>query len=146
MSETNFVTESPLKMMKDAFYFTLKVLFCSKDNYFFCLNFWIMQKNSLIRKLISKFITPPAEKQTIALHILSNISRSKGNQAMKVCPLIEYETRNILFEKLCTKRGGKTIPRPYSEKSKFTISLNQESKLLYSLFLMYAKLKAIEIY
>ena len=30
----------------------------------------------------------------IAIHILPNISRSKGNQAMKFGPLIENNTRN----------------------------------------------------
>ena len=29
-------------------------------------------------------------KQTIAIHILPDISRSKGNQAMKLGQLIEY--------------------------------------------------------
>ena len=37
-------------------------------------------------------------KQTIAIHILPNISRSKGNQAMKFGRLIEYNTRNIFLK------------------------------------------------
>ena len=49
-------TESPLKMMKNAFQFTLKALFVLK-----ILKFWSFGhvKNGLIRKmrLISKFIT-----------------------------------------------------------------------------------------
>ena len=49
-------TESSLKMMKNAFYLTLKALFVLK---IFCLDFLVMRKNSLIRKinLISKFVT-----------------------------------------------------------------------------------------
>ena len=42
-------------------------------------------------------------KQTIIVHILPNISRSKGNQAMKFGQLIEYNVRNILLQKSCRK-------------------------------------------
>ena len=34
--------------------------------------------------------------QTNTIHILPNISRSKGNQAMNFCQLIEYNMRKIL--------------------------------------------------
>ena len=37
--------------------------------------------------------------QTIAIHILSNISQSKDNQTMKIEQLIEYN-RNIFLQKL----------------------------------------------
>ena len=33
-------TESPLKMIKNAFYFTLKTLFCSQVIYHVVLTFW----------------------------------------------------------------------------------------------------------
>ena len=32
-----------------------------------------------------------------AMHILSNISRSKTNQTMKFGQLLEYEMRNVFF-------------------------------------------------
>ena len=64
-------------------------------------------------------------KQTIAIHILPNISRSKGNQAMKFGQLIEYNMRNIFLEKSYTKCGGETSPKPFSKKSKLSISLGQ---------------------
>ena len=35
----------------------------------------------------------------MALKILTNISRSKGNQAMKFSQLVEYDIRNIFLEK-----------------------------------------------
>ena len=55
-------------------------------------------------------------KQTIKIHVLPNISRSKGNnQAMKFGQLIEYNTRNIFLEKSYTKYGGETIPRSFSK-------------------------------
>ena len=42
--------------------------------------------------------------QTIPVHILPNISRNKGNQAVKFRPLIEYNMRNILVEKAYRKK------------------------------------------
>ena len=55
-------------------------------------------------------------QKTIALNILPNISRSKGNQVMKNGQLIEYSTRNIFLENSCPKYCGKAIPRPFSKK------------------------------
>ena len=52
--------------------------------------------------------------------------------------------RNTFLEKSYTKCDGETSSRPFSEKSKLSISLNQQAKVLYGLFLLYAKLKAIE--
>ena len=37
-------------------------------------------------------------KQIIGIHILPNISASKGNQLMKFGQLIEYNMRNIFLE------------------------------------------------
>ena len=75
------------------------------------------------RRLISKS-TQPGE-QTIAIHILPNISRTKGIQAMRFGQLIEYNTRNIFIEKSSAKCAGENIPRPLSKKSKLSISLDQ---------------------
>ena len=55
-------------------------------------------------KLTSKFMTSQPGLQAIAMHILPNISQSKGNQTMKFGHLIEYNKRNIFFfQKLCGK-------------------------------------------
>ena len=54
--------------------------------------------------------------------------------------------KNIFLEILYTECGGETSPRPISEKLKLNMSLDQWSSNLYSLFLLYAKLSAIEIY
>ena len=54
--------------------------------------------------------------------------------------------RNIVLKKSYTRFGAETSPRPFSGKLKLSISLDHESKVLYSLFLLYPKLKAIEIY
>ena len=48
--------------------------------------------------------------QIIAIHILPNISRSKGNQVIKFGQLIEYNMRNIFVEKSYTKCARETIP------------------------------------
>ena len=39
--------------------------------------------------------------QTVAIHILPNISQSKDKQTMKFGQLIEYNKRNIFLQKLC---------------------------------------------
>ena len=86
-----------------------------------------MYKNGLIRKvkLISKFMTSQPGKQTIVIHTLPNISRIKVNQTMKFGQLIEYDIRNTFLEKSYAKCGGETIPRPFSNKLKLSIILDQ---------------------
>ena len=44
-------------------------------------------------------MTSQPGEQTIAIHILPNISRSKGNQTMKLGQLGEYNNRNIFFQR-----------------------------------------------
>ena len=97
--------ESPLKMMKNIFfYFTLKARFVLM---IFKFLFWllVMQKNALMRKLklILKFMTSQPISQTIAICILTNISRTKGNQIRKFGQLIEYNMRTIFLEKSYAK-------------------------------------------
>ena len=65
---------------------------------------------------------------------------------MKFGQLIECNMRKKFFEKSYTKCGRETSPRPFTEKLKLSIILDEYSKVLYSLFLLHAKLKAIEIY
>ena len=52
--------------------------------------------------------------------------------------------RNIFLENSYTKCDGETSPRLFSEKLKLSISLDEKSKVLYSLLLLYTKLRAIE--
>ena len=75
--------------------------------------------------LISKFMTSQPGVQTIAIHILADISRSKEIQKMKFGQLIEHKIRNAFLEKSYTKCSGETIRRPSSEISKLSISLDQ---------------------
>ena len=64
------------------------------------------------------------------MHILSNISRIKGNQTIKFGQLTECNMRNIFLENWYTKCDGEASPRPFSKKSKLSIYLGQKSKLL----------------
>ena len=52
------------------------------------------------------------------MHILHNISTSKGNQTMKFGQLVEKNMRNIVLQKLYTKCDGEPSPRPFSWKVK----------------------------
>ena len=72
------------------------------------------------------------------MHILFNISGSKGNQAMKFGEFIEYNVKNIFVEKSSTKLSILSI----LSNSKLSISLDQSWKVLNSLFLLYANLRA----
>ena len=47
-------------------------------------------------------MTTGTGKEMITIHTLSNISRSKTNQIMKLGQLIEHDMRNIFLEKSYT--------------------------------------------
>ena len=104
---------SPSKMMKNAFYFILKALFVLKIFKFLSWLFGHVE-NELIRKirLISTFMTSQPGQQRITTHILLNISRTKGNQALKFGQLIEHPKRNIFLQKFCRKWVGEICSRP----------------------------------
>ena len=75
-----------------------------------------MKKNNLMRKvrLTSKFMTPKTGEQITAIHVLSNISGSKGNQIVKRGQSIKHNLRNIYLQKSCRKYGRKTSSKPFS--------------------------------
>ena len=56
-------------------------------------------------------MTSQSSYETNAIHILTNISRSKGNQTMKFGQLIEYNMRTIFLEKSFSKCGGESVPQ-----------------------------------
>ena len=88
--------ESPLNMIKNAFYFTLKALFFLKILKFLSWLFAHVKIGKI--GLISKLMTPQTCQQTIVIDIFLIISRSKGNQTMKFGQFIKYENRYILFK------------------------------------------------
>ena len=127
---------SPLKLLSFSRYLS------------FCDQYLVVQKSGLTRKirLILKFMTSQPTQQTIAIHILANISRSKDNQTIKFGQFIVYNMRNIFVEKSSTKFGRETIPRPLSKKSKLCISLDQQCKVLNNLFLLHANFEGYSKY
>ena len=57
-----------------------------------------------------QFMTSQPELQAIAIHILPNISQSKGNQTMKFGQLIEYNKRNIFFKNYAENQARRLVP------------------------------------
>ena len=70
-------------------------------------------------------------KLIIRIHILLNISKSKGNKTMKFVQLIGYNMSNNFLEKSYTKCCGETSPRPFCENSKLSTTLDQQFVLFY---------------
>ena len=68
-------TESPLKIMKNAFYLIFKALYCLKIFTFFCLDFLVTLENSLIRRIISKFMAPQTRQLIITIDILPHLQK-----------------------------------------------------------------------
>ena len=57
-------------------------------------------------------MTSQPEKQTIAIHILTNLSRSKSNLTMKFGQLRKYNMRNI-FHKIIQNVVEKLFQDPF---------------------------------
>ena len=91
-------------------------------------------------------MTSQPGKQTIAIHILTNISRSKGNQTMKFGQLIEYNMRTIFLEKVILKMWWRnyfqTLLKNQNGAYLWIISL----KFPTVLFLLCAKWRLIKLY
>ena len=51
-------------------------------------------------------------KQTITIHILTNVSRTKRNQTMKFGQLTEYNARNISFKNHAENDTGRLQSSP----------------------------------
>ena len=60
---------------------------------------------------------------------------------MKFGQSTEYNIRIIFLVKSFTKSGGKASPKPFYKKSKLSISLDQQSEMLYTWFLMHVQVK-----
>ena len=55
-------------------------------------------------------MTSQLDLQTIPIHVLSNISQSKGNQTMKFGHLIEHNKMNIFLQKLYENESVRLVP------------------------------------
>ena len=60
---------------------------------------------------------------------------------MKFGRFIEYNIENIFLGRSCTKCGGETSSIPFFKKSKLNVSLDQQSVVSYSLFLLYVQVE-----
>ena len=105
--------KSPLKMMKNAFYFMSKALFVLELSTFLSWIFGYVEK-WLDKKVIVNFKIYNVLNYIRNNHNThsSNISRSKGNQAMKFDQLTNYCMKNIFKKKSCRKWGSETSSRP----------------------------------
>ena len=90
-------------------------------------------------------MTSQRGKQTISIHLFSNMSGNRGNQTMKFDQLIEYNMRNVFLEKW-NPTLQKLVPDPFLKNQNWGYLWDLKSKVLQSLFLLYANLRAIEIY
>ena len=60
---------------------------------------------------------------------------------MKLGQLIKYNMRNVFLEKSYTKSGGEASRRPFYNKVKLSVSPDQKSKMVQSLFLLHMQVK-----
>ena len=61
-------------------------------------------------------MTPQSWKQTLAINILPNISRSKANKTMKFGQLIEDNMKNIFLENIAQNMVKKLFSDPFMKK------------------------------
>ena len=106
-------TKSPLKMMKNAFYFTLKAFFSLTILKFLFWLFGHAWKWLDKKEQVNFRIYDATTWLTIAIQVLPNISRSKCNQTVKFGQLIECNIRNIFLEKSCTCVVEKLFSDPF---------------------------------
>ena len=76
-------------MLKNTFYFISKALLVLKI-FKFCPDFLDHVGKQFDKMVILKINDVTNCQQAITIHIFPNISRSKGNQTMKLGQLIEY--------------------------------------------------------
>ena len=93
----NFWQLKVLKMMKNVFYFMSKAFLFSR----------------YLRRLISNFTTLQASQQTIVIHILPNILRSKGNQTMKFDQLRKCNMKHFSLKNHKQNVVEKLVPDPF---------------------------------
>ena len=103
-----------------------------------------MLRDSFIIKIRPRFVASQPGEQPIAIHILTIISRRKENQTTKFFQSIWENRKRIFFKKQTQNTVAILFTDPFL-KYQNRASLDQYSKDLYSLFLMYVKLRAIEI-
>ena len=104
--------------MKNANYFKLKALFVLNIFKILSLLFGDVekqpdQKDKVNFKIYDVTTWVQHGKQTIAIYIFPNISRSKGNQTMKFNQLTEYNMKNIFLKNYTKSVAEKLFPDPF---------------------------------
>ena len=90
---------------ENCFLFHVKAIFILKIFQFLVTTFWSCRKNSLIRKirLISNYMTSQPGWHTFVIHILHNISKSKGS-----CTIVEQSCQRLLNKR--ASNGWRIMP------------------------------------
>ena len=91
-------------------------------------------------------MTAQPRKQTTAIQILSKISKRKDNQAIKFGQLIEYNIRNIFVKNYTQNVEAKLFPDSFVKNQNSAYLWINNSLVLYSLLLLFPKLRTIEIF
>ena len=100
-------------MMKKDLYFMLKALFVLKIFIFLSRFFGDVGRLPDKKAEVSFKVNDITVWETITIHVLVNITKSKGNQAMKFGQLIKYSLRFFFLEESDAKCGGEAIPRSF---------------------------------
>ena len=91
-------------------------------------------------------MTAQPRKQTTAIQILSKISKRKDNQAIKFGQLIEYNIRNIFVKNYTQNVEAKLFQDSFVKNQNSAYLWINNSLVLYSLLLLFPKLRTIEIF
>ena len=83
-------------------------------------------------------MTSQTSQKTIRIHILPNLSRSKGIQTKKFGQLLKYNMRNIFLEKSYTKLAENAVPDVFLRKK---IKIEHISVKFYSFFLLHVQVE-----
>ena len=111
--------------MKYTLYFMLKALFI-----FELFTFLSWYFGYLVKRRDKKAMFNFKSYDVVTIHILPNISRSKGNQTTKFGQLIEYTMRNVFLEESWAKCREEASLRPFYKKSKLSFSLDEQSGMV----------------
>ena len=119
-------TESPLKMMKNAFYFTSKALFILKIFKFLSWLFGHVAKRLDKKvKVVFKFYDVTAWLTNNRTTYIAQYFKKQSQSDNEIWSVNRMNLRNIFLEKSHTKCDWKTSPKPFSENWKLSISLDQ---------------------
>ena len=116
-----WLTESPLKMMKNGFYFTLKAFFVLKIIFWsYRKTIWLERsgyfRNLWRHKLINKQLQ----------YTCYPISQKIKTMTVTIGQLIEYNVRNVFLHKMWCINSSQTL---FSINSKLSIYLDQWSNV-----------------